>query len=148
MFVLTVLLFDSFRRPVVIWLTVPLAVVGVAIGLLATNMPLTFPALLGMLALTGMILKNGIVLIDQIMANLESGADTYDAVRDSAISRVRPVTLAAVTTAVGMLPLIPDPFFASMAITFIDHMEGSYSNFNNSLPFDQLIPIFKEQEII
>jgi multidrug efflux pump subunit AcrB len=119
MFVLTVLLFDSFRRPVVIWLTVPLAVVGVAIGLLATNMPLTFPALLGMLALTGMILKNGIVLIDQIMANLESGADTYDAVRDSAISRVRPVSLAAVTTAVGMLPLIPDPFFASMAITFI-----------------------------
>ena len=119
MFVLTVLLFDSFRRPVVIWLTVPLAVVGVAIGLLATNMPLTFPALLGMLALTGMILKNGIVLIDQIMANLEAGADTFNAVRDSAISRVRPVTLAALTTAVGMLPLIPDPFFASMAITFI-----------------------------
>jgi multidrug efflux pump subunit AcrB len=119
MFALTVLLFNSFRRSLVIWLTVPLAVVGVTIGLLATDLPLTFPALLGMLALTGMILKNGIVLIDQVILELESGKDLYNAVRDSAISRMRPVSMAAVTTAVGMLPLVPDPFFASQAITFI-----------------------------
>ena len=66
--VLTVLLFNSLRRSLVIWLTVPLAVVGVAIGLLSSNLPLTFPALLAMLSLTGMILKNGIVLVDQVTA--------------------------------------------------------------------------------
>ena len=83
------------------------------------NLPLTFPAILGVLALTGMILKNGIVLIDQIMVEVDAGKDTYNAVRDSAISRMRPVSLAAATTVLGMLPLMADPFFASMAVTFI-----------------------------
>ena len=119
MFVLTVLLFNSLRRSLVIWLTVPLLLIGVSIGLLAMNLPLTFPAILGMLALTGMILKNGIVLVDQIMVELEAGKDTYSAVRDSAISRMRPVSMAAATTVLGMLPLMTDPFFASQAVTFI-----------------------------
>ena len=119
MFVLTVLLFNSLRRSLVIWLTVPLLLIGVSIGLLSMNLPLTFPAILGMLALTGMILKNGIVLVDQIMVELAAGKDTYDAVRDSAISRMRPVSMAAATTVLGMLPLMTDPFFASQAVTFI-----------------------------
>jgi multidrug efflux pump subunit AcrB len=119
MFVLTVLLFNSLRRSLVIWCTVPLSIVGVSIGLLSMNLALTFPAILGLLALTGMILKNGIVLIDQVMVDLEAGKDTYHAVRDSAISRMRPVSMAAATTVLGMLPLVPDPFFAAMAITFI-----------------------------
>jgi multidrug efflux pump subunit AcrB len=119
MFVLTVLLFNSVRRSLVIWLTVPLAVIGVSIGLLSMSLPLTFPAILGMLALIGMILKNGIVLIDQIMVELETGKDNYTAVRDSAISRMRPVSMAAATTVLGMLPLVLDPFFASLAVTFI-----------------------------
>jgi multidrug efflux pump subunit AcrB len=103
----------------VIWLTVPLSLIGVSIGLLSTNLPLSFPAILGMLALTGMILKNGIVLIDQVMAELSAGKDTYNAVYDSAISRMRPVSMAAATTVLGMLPLVTDPFFASQAVTFI-----------------------------
>ena len=119
MFVLTVLLFNSVQRSLVIWLTVPLSLIGVSIGLLTMNLPLTFPAILGMLALTGMILKNGIVLIDQIMVELETGKDTYNAVRDSAISRMRPVAMAAATTVLGMTPLVMDPFFASLAVTFI-----------------------------
>ena len=119
MFVLTVLLFNSLRGALVIWLTVPLSLIGVSIGLLAMNLPLTFPAILGILALTGMILKNGIVLIDQIMVELQAGQDTYTAVRDSAISRMRPVAMAAATTVLGMLPLLTDPFFASMAVTFV-----------------------------
>jgi len=119
MFVLTVLLFNSLRRSLVIWLTVPLSLIGVSIGLLSMNLPLTFPAILGMLALTGMILKNGIVLIDQVMVELDAGKDTYNAVRDSAISRMRPVAMAAATTVLGMLPLVTDPFFASLAVTFI-----------------------------
>jgi multidrug efflux pump subunit AcrB len=119
MFVLTVLLFNSLRRSLVIWLTVPLAVVGVAIGLLSSNLPLTFPALLAMLSLTGMILKNGIVLVDQVTAELDAGKGTFEAVRDSAISRMRPVSMAAATTALGMIPLVFDPFFAAQAVTFI-----------------------------
>jgi multidrug efflux pump subunit AcrB len=119
MFVLTVLLFNSFRRSLVIWLTVPLSLIGVSIGLLSTNLPLTFPAILGILALTGMILKNGIVLIDQVMVDLEAGKDTFNAVRDSAVSRMRPVVMAAATTVLGMTPLVFDPFFASLAVTFI-----------------------------
>jgi multidrug efflux pump subunit AcrB len=119
MFVLTVLLFNSVRRSLVIWLTVPLSLIGVSIGLLSMNLPLTFPAILGILALTGMILKNGIVLIDQVMVDLEAGKDTFNAVRDSAISRMRPVAMAAATTVLGMTPLVFDPFFSSLAITFI-----------------------------
>jgi multidrug efflux pump subunit AcrB len=119
MFVLTVLLFNSLRRSLVIWFTVPLSLIGVSVGLLSMNLPLTFPAILGMLALTGMILKNGIVLIDQVMVELEKGRDTYEAVRESAISRMRPVAMAAATTVLGMIPLVFDPFFASLAVTFI-----------------------------
>jgi len=119
MFVLTVVLFNSVRRSLVIWLAVPLSVIGVSIGLLVMNLPLSFTAILGMLALIGMILKNGIVLIDQVMVELDAGKDTYNAVRDSAISRMRPVSMAAATTVLGMLPLVTDPFFASLAVTFI-----------------------------
>jgi multidrug efflux pump subunit AcrB len=119
MFALTVLLFNSVQRSLVIWLTVPLSLIGVSIGLLTMDLPLTFPAILGMLALTGMILKNGIVLIDQVMVELDAGKDTYNAVRDSAISRMRPVSMAAATTVLGMTPLVMDPFFASLAVTFI-----------------------------
>lgn len=119
MFALTILLFNSLRRSLVIWLTVPLSIIGISIGLLVMNLPLTFTAILGMLALTGMVLKNGIVLIDQVMVELDTGKDTYNAVRDSAISRMRPVSMAAATTVLGMLPLVSDPFFSSLAVTFI-----------------------------
>lgn len=119
MFMLTVILFNSLRKPLVIWLTVPLSIIGVASGLLLMNMPLTFPALLAMLALTGMILKNGIVLLDQVEVEIGAGKALYPAVRDSAISRMRPVGMAAATTVLGMLPLLADPFFASQAVTFI-----------------------------
>jgi len=119
MFVLTVLLFNSIRRSLVIWSSVPLSIVGICVGLLLTNMSLTFPAILGGLALIGMVLKNGIVLIDQVMVELRAGKDTFNAVRDAAISRMRPVTMAATTTVLGMLPLVLDPFFASLAVTLI-----------------------------
>ncbi|KLN63747.1 efflux RND transporter permease subunit [Vibrio sp. VPAP30] len=119
MFIITMLLFNSFRKPLVIWLTVPLSIIGVSIGLLATDMPFSFTAFLGLLSLSGMILKNGIVLLDQINIELNSGKDPYQAVFDSAISRVRPVSMAAVTTILGMIPLVFDAFFGSMAITIM-----------------------------
>ena len=119
MFIITILLFNSIKKPLVIWFTVPLAIIGVAFGLLITNMPFSFTAFLGLLSLSGMILKNGIVLLDQINLELESGKDAYLAIVDSAISRVRPVSMAALTTILGMVPLIFDAFFGSMAITIM-----------------------------
>ncbi|WP_394250432.1 efflux RND transporter permease subunit [Vibrio profundi] len=119
MFIITMLLFNSLRKPLVIWFTVPLSIIGVSIGLLGSNMPFSFTAFLGLLSLSGMILKNGIVLLDQINSELESGKDPYLAVVDSAISRVRPVSMAALTTILGMIPLVFDAFFGSMAITIM-----------------------------
>nr|WP_217702179.1 efflux RND transporter permease subunit [Vibrio ostreicida] len=119
MFVITMLLFNSFRKPLVIWCTVPLSIIGVAVGLLLTDMPFSFTAFLGLLSLSGMILKNGIVLLDQINIELRAGKTPYDAVYDSAISRVRPVSMAALTTILGMIPLVFDAFFGSMAITIM-----------------------------
>jgi multidrug efflux pump subunit AcrB len=119
MFIVTVFLFNSVKQPVVIWFTVPFAIIGVSIGLLSTGMPFSFTALLGLLSLSGMVLKNGIVLMDQINLELNSGKNHYQAIVDSAISRVRPVSLAALTTILGMIPLVFDAFFGSMAVTIM-----------------------------
>ncbi len=119
MFVITVLLFNSLRAPLVIWATVPLALIGVTVGLLLLNKPFGFMALLGLLSLSGMVLKNGIVLLDQINTEMHSGKDPYQAVFDSGVSRVRPVSMAAITTILGMLPLLGDAFFESMAVTIM-----------------------------
>lgn len=119
MFIITVFLFNSFKKPLVIWCTVPLSIIGVSFGLLSTGMPFSFTALLGLLSLSGMILKNGIVLMDQINMDLDSGKAPYKAVIDSAMSRVKPVSMAALTTILGLIPLVADPFFGSMAITIM-----------------------------
>ncbi|OAN11426.1 multidrug transporter AcrB [Photobacterium jeanii] len=119
MFIITMLLFNSLKKPLVIWATVPLSIIGVSIGLLATNTPFSFTALLGLLSLSGMILKNGIVLLDQINIELADGKEPYNAIIDSAISRVRPVSMAALTTVLGMIPLVFDAFFDSLAITIM-----------------------------
>jgi multidrug efflux pump subunit AcrB len=119
MFLITVLLFNAVRGPLVIWATVPLAIVGVTVGLLLLNRPFGFMALLGLLSLSGMLLKNGIVLLDQINSELKSGKEPYQAVIDSGVSRVRPVSMAAITTILGMLPLLADAFFESMAVTIM-----------------------------
>ncbi|WP_105201430.1 efflux RND transporter permease subunit [Pseudoalteromonas sp. T1lg10] len=119
MFVITVLLFNSVRKPLVIWATVPLAIVGVSAGLLSMNASFGFMSLLGLLSLSGMLIKNGIVLLDQINLELASGKDPYQAVFDSGVSRVRPVAMAAITTILGMIPLLFDVFFKSMAVTIM-----------------------------
>ena len=117
MILIVILLFNAYRQPLIIWLTVPLAVIGVVVGLVVTGTPLEFMAILGVLSLTGMLIKNAIVLIDEI--NLQSSGDKspIDAVLDSAVSRLRPVAMAAATTILGMAPLFPDAFFVSMAVT-------------------------------
>jgi multidrug efflux pump subunit AcrB len=119
MFLVTVFLFNSVKEPLIVWFTVPLAIIGVSTGLLLLDTPFGFMALLGFLSLSGMLLKNGIVLLDQIEIEMKSGKEPYLAVVDAALSRVRPVCMAAITTILGMVPLLPDSFFKPMAVTIM-----------------------------
>ncbi|MGO2236044.1 AcrB/AcrD/AcrF family protein [Marinomonas sp. UCMA 3892] len=116
MFIITILLFNSIRVPLTIWFCVPLALIGVSTGLLVMNSAFSFMALLGFLSLSGMTVKNGIVLADQINYELEQGTEKYEAIFISAVSRVRPVCMAAITTILGMVPLLYDAFFEGMAV--------------------------------
>jgi multidrug efflux pump subunit AcrB len=116
MFLITILMFGKLRQPIVIWLTVPMVPCGVAISLLAADMSFTFPAFLGLLSLTGMLIKNCIVLVDEIDKRLaEETHPTLDTMVSASISRLRPVLLATGTTIAGMSPLLADAFFAEMA---------------------------------
>jgi multidrug efflux pump subunit AcrB len=119
MILVVIFLFNAFRQPLIIWLTVPLAIIGVTIGLLVFNEPFGFMALLGFMSLAGMLIKNAIVLIDQIDSDRAEGKEDFYAIVDSGVSRMRPVMLAAATTILGMLPLLTDAFFIGMAITIM-----------------------------
>lgn len=119
MFLIVVMLFNSLRQPTVIFLTVPLALIGVTWGLLATAQPFGFMALLGFLSLSGMLIKNAIVLIDEIELQKGLGVPPFEAILLSGASRLRPVAMAALTTALGMIPLLTDAFFVAMAVTII-----------------------------
>ena len=112
-------LFNAFRPPLVIILTVPFALIGITAGLLPTGTPFGFLALLGAMSLSGMMIKNAIVLLDEINLQLEAGKTRYQAVVDSALSRLRPVVLAAATTVLGVIPLLQDIFWVGMAVTIM-----------------------------
>jgi multidrug efflux pump subunit AcrB len=113
------MLFNNLRQPLVIWLTVPLAMIGVTAGLLLFDQPFNFMAILGTLSLSGMLIKNSIVLIDEINLNLSKGIVQYESIVQAGVSRLRPVSMAAATTALGMIPLLGDDFFRAMAVTII-----------------------------
>lgn len=119
MIVITILLFNALRQPLIIWLLVPMAVNGVTVGLMATGLPFTFTALLGLLSLSGMLIKNGIVLVEEIDLVREEVPDLRDAIVQASVSRMRPVVLAAATTILGMIPLLSDPFYVSMSVTIM-----------------------------
>ena len=119
MVLISVLLFNAVRQPVIIWLLVPMSVNGVVIGLLGTGLPFTFTALLGLLSLSGMLIKNGIVLVEEIDLVRAEGLPLREAIVAASVSRLRPVMLAAVTTILGMIPLLTDAFFVSMAVTIM-----------------------------
>lgn len=114
-----IMLFNSIRQPLIICLTVPLSVIGVVVGLLLTAQPFGFMALLGFLSLAGMLIKNAIVLIDQINVEIQEGKEPMEAIIDSSVSRLRPVSMAAMTTVLGMIPLLMDVFFIGMAVTIM-----------------------------
>lgn len=116
MFIITILMFGELRQPIVIWLTVPMIICGVVAGMLITNLPLTFPSFLGVLSLSGMLIKNCIVLIDEIDKRLDEGETSVETLLLASISRLRPVLLATGTTIAGMAPLLTDAFFREMAV--------------------------------
>jgi len=119
MVVTVFVLFGTVRQPVVIWLVVPLSLIGVVVGLLATNTLLEFMAILGLLSLSGLLIKNAIVLVDQIDLEIREGKPRYDAIIDAASSRVRPVMMGTLTTVLGVIPLMLDAFFKSMAVVIV-----------------------------
>ena len=119
MILITIMLFNSLRQPLIIWLMVPLAIIGVTVGLLLSKQPFGFMSLLGILSLAGMLIKNAIVLVDEINLQHREGKDMLTAIIDSGTSRLRPVAMAASTTALGMIPLLFDAFFVAMAVTII-----------------------------
>jgi len=112
-------LFNDYKKPIIILLAVPLMMIGVVFALLFSGLPFGFFATLGLLGLIGMVIKNAIVLIDQINIEEEKGFDPYTAVVNSAKSRVLPVAMAAGTTILGMIPLLPDAMFGGMAATIM-----------------------------
>lgn len=118
MFIITVLMFNSLRDTVAIWITVPLAMIGVTCGFLITGIPFGFMALIGLLSLSGMLLRNGIVLIEEIRL-FRQEKPLQLAIVDAATSRLRPILLTAFTTVLGLLPLLRDVFFQSMAVVII-----------------------------
>ncbi len=116
MILVVIFLFNAFRQPLIIWLMVPLSIIGVTAGLLLFEQPFGFMALLGLMSLSGMLIKNAIVLIDQIDLNIKQGMPGLDAIIESGVSRMQPVMMAALTTMMGMIPLFQDAFFIAMAV--------------------------------
>lgn len=116
MVLVVVVLFNAIRQPIVIWAIVPLAIVGVVAGLLITETPLEFMGILGLLSLSGLLIQNSLVLVDSIDEMIAEGMPRFDALIESAASRLRPVTMGAFTTVLGILPLYFDAFFKSMTV--------------------------------
>ena len=116
MMLITILMFGKLRQPIVIWLTVPMTVCGVVISLLAADLAFTFPSFLGFLSLSGMLIKNCVVLVDEIDKRMAEETPSLAVIVEASVSRLRPVMLAAGTTIAGMSPLLADPFFREMAV--------------------------------
>lgn len=114
-----VCLFNSIRVTLLMWLFMPLAIIGVTTGLLLTNMPFTFMALLGILSLGGELIKMQIVVLSKSRLEIEAGKSPYQAIIDGSTAKMRPVCMVVITTVLGMIPLLVDPFFGSMAVALM-----------------------------
>lgn len=117
--VILVALFGNFREPVIILCMLPLSLIGIAVGLLLTGFDFGFFPIAGWLGLLGMIIKNVIVLIDEINIQYRTGTSRQQAIIEATVSRTRPVLMAAITTIAGMIPLLFDVVFGGMAATIV-----------------------------
>ncbi len=126
MFSICVLLFACLRDPIIIFAILPLSFIGIVPGLFLTGRSFGFMSIIGAISLSGMMIKNSIVLVDEIKYEIEvEKKEHYTAILDSAVSRIRPVTMTSATTIFGMLPLITDPLYGDMAITIIFGLTAS-----------------------
>lgn len=119
MIAILIMLFGDAKKPAIIFLTIPLVFVGVVGTMLVSQMTFTFCAIVGALGLIGMVVKNGIVLMDEIDLQLSEGKAPLEALIRSSQSRLRPVMMASMTTILGMIPLLTDAMFGSMAATIM-----------------------------
>jgi multidrug efflux pump subunit AcrB len=119
MALLVLMMFGRLKPALVVLLVVPMSICGVTLGLLTFRGAFGFMALLGLLSLIGMLIKNGVVLVQEIDDQIAAGVPRMQAVVHGSMSRLRPVVLSAGTTALGMAPLLWDPFFKDMAITIM-----------------------------
>ncbi|WP_282038493.1 efflux RND transporter permease subunit [Saccharicrinis aurantiacus] len=119
MFLILIMIFNNFKQPLIIMGVVPMAITGVAIGFHLMNATFGFIGIIGTLGLIGMMIKNAIVLLDEINDQLKNGASQLDAIVNSAVSRMRPVMMASLTTILGMIPLLFDVMFKGMAISIM-----------------------------
>ena len=119
MFTIMVFLFNGFKQPFIIFISIPLIVIGVTLGLMTAHKPLDFLSIVGILSLVGMLAKNSIVLLDQVASDFASGKDRYLSIVETGVSRLRPVAMSAITTVLGMIPLVWDSMFGPMAVTIM-----------------------------
>lgn len=119
--ILMILMFELDKIPlmVIAGITGPLGLIGAILSLFLTRQPMGFVSIVGMLALSGMVVRNSIILLDQIRQHLADGKKPYDAVIESAALRFRPIMLSSVTDVLGFVPLIPSPFWRPLAVSFI-----------------------------
>ncbi|WP_045400306.1 efflux RND transporter permease subunit [Vibrio campbellii] len=119
MVIILVAMFNGFKQPIIIIATLPLAATGATFALLGFDKPFGFMALIGAVTLTGMIIKNGIVLMDQIELERANGRPLADAIKEATVNRTMAISMGALTTALGMIPLLSDLLFDQMAATII-----------------------------
>lgn len=119
MIAILIMLFKDFRKPIIIFCCLPLAAIGIVLGMLISGKEFGFVAIVGALGLVGMMIKNGVVLLDEIGLQIASGKSQTQALLDSSSSRFRPVMMASLTTILGMIPLLGDDMFGSMAVTIM-----------------------------
>ena len=119
MIAILIFLFKDYKKPAIIFCCVPLVIIGVVASMLITGKTFNFVAIVGTLGLIGMIIKNGIVLMDEIDLQIREGQNPYTSLIDSALSRLRPVSMAALTTILGMIPLLSDAMFGSLAASIM-----------------------------
>jgi multidrug efflux pump subunit AcrB len=119
MLIIIIGLFNNLKQPIIIFLIVPFAFVGIVFGFITTGQTLSFIGIIGALGLIGMMIKNSVVLLDEINIGIRSGKTALISTIDASVSRMRPVMLASLTTILGMFPLLWDVMFNSLAITIL-----------------------------
>ena len=119
MILILVMLFKDYKKPAIIFCCIPLVIIGVIPVVMLTGKPFGFVAIVGVLGLIGMMIKNGIVLMDEITLEISQGVAPRVALIQSSKSRLRPVMMASLTTILGMIPLVPDSMFGSLAVTIM-----------------------------